>query len=268
MINIPRLKSWYIRDILNTITTTSMLNSYKHIIFSDGSSLGNPGNGGYGAILLQHHKVVTEIGGRENHTTNNRMEISALLSALRIIKDEEGDVLCCTDSQYVINCVTKWIYGWKKNGWITTTKTPVVNKDLLEEIDSIIINHKKLGEIHFKYIMGHAGVAGNERCDVIATTFARGEDMDLFSGSLSDYAIDILNIGVDKEMENKKETSKKKTGPAYSYLSLEGGIAKRHTSWAECEAEVRGKSGVKYKKSLSEEDEYNILKTWGVKLKK
>jgi ribonuclease HI len=243
-----------------------MLNSYKHIIFSDGSSLGNPGKGGYGAVLLQHHKVVTEIGGREEGATNNRMEITALLSALRIIKDEEGPVLCCTDSQYVINSVTKWIHGWKKNGWITTGKTPVINKDLFEEIDSIICEHKKIGHIDFKYVRGHVGVAGNERCDVIATTFARNEEMDLFSGSLSDYAIDILNIGVDKEQDEKRLATKKKSGPAYSYLSLADGVAKRHTTWAECEARVKGKSAVKYKKSMSAEDELSILKSWGAKI--
>ncbi len=243
-----------------------MLESYSHIIFSDGSSLGNPGRGGFGAVVIHSKKHVTEIGGSEKNTTNNRMEITALLEGLKVTKLEKGTILCCTDSQYVINSVTKWIHGWKKNGWMTSSKTPVINKDLLEQIDEIISDHKKIGEITFRYVPGHVGVAGNERCDVIATTFAREEEMDLYSGTLNDYAVDILNIGVDQKEQTKKTSSKKKSGPAYSYLSLVDGVAKAHKTWPECESRVKGKSGVKYKKSMSAEDEAAILKSWGSKL--
>ncbi len=243
-----------------------MLEKYSYLIFSDGSSLGNPGNGGFGTIVIQNQRLVTEIGGYEKNTTNNRMELTGLLSGLRMIEKLEGDVLCCTDSQYVINSVTKWLNGWKKNNWKTSTKTPVLNKDLIEQIDRIIEAHKKIGEINFKYVPGHVGVSGNERCDQIATTFARNETPDLFSGTLSDYAIDILNIGVDEDKNDKKFELKKKNGKAYSYLSLVDGKAMRHDSWPECEKRVKGKSGVKYKKALSQQDEQTILKSWGVRL--
>lgn len=243
-----------------------MLEKYSYLIFSDGSSLGNPGNGGFGTIVIQNQRLVTEIGGHEKNTTNNRMELAGLLSGLRMIEKLEGDVLCCTDSQYVINSVTKWLNGWKKNNWKTSTKTPVLNKDLIEQIDRIIEAHKKIGEINFKYVPGHVGVSGNERCDQIATTFARDENPDLFSGTLSDYAIDILNIGVDEDKNDKKFELKKKNGKAYSYLSLVDGKAMRHDSWPECEKRVKGKSGVKYKKALSQQDEQTILKSWGVRL--
>lgn len=243
-----------------------MLDKYSHIIFSDGSSLGNPGNGGYGAIIINEHTTVTEIGGREDDTTNNRMELSGLLHALRTIETSKGQIICCTDSQYVINCVSKWIPNWKKNNWITSTKTPVLNRDLLEQIDEIVHAHKKIGEVHFRYVPGHVGVAGNERCDEIATSFARGETPELFSGTLSDYAVDTLNIGVDEDEAEKRARTKTSSAKAYSYLSLVDGIALRHTTWADCEKRVKGQSKVKFKKSISKEDEEAILKSWGAKL--
>lgn len=243
-----------------------MLDKYSHIIFSDGSSLGNPGNGGYGAIIINEHATVIEIGGAENNTTNNRMELSGLLHALKTIEKSKGQIICCTDSQYVINCISKWLPGWKKNNWITSTKTPVLNKDLLEQIDKIVQTHKEIGEVHFKYVPGHVGVSGNERCDEIATSFARGETPELFNGTLSDYAVDTLNIGVDEEEAEKKARTKTNSGKAYSYLSLVDGIALRHTTWADCENRVKGQSKVKFKKTISKQDEEAILKSWGAKL--
>lgn len=243
-----------------------MLTKYTHIIFSDGAALGNPGPGGWGTVVILNKKVVIELGGGEKHTTNNRMEIMALLEGLRRIEGEKGDVLCCTDSQYVINAVTKWIHGWKKNNWMTTTKAPVLHRELFEEIDARIASHKNHGVIHFQYVPGHVGVAGNERCDSIATAFARKEEPELFNGSLADYAVDVLNIGIDPDAEAKKSSTKKRTGPAYSYLSLVDGKAKRHKTWAECEDRVKGKSGVKYKKAMTPSEETEILQTWGVKI--
>ncbi len=243
-----------------------MLEKYTHIIFSDGAALGNPGPGGWGTVVILSKKLITELGGYEEHTTNNRMEIMALLMGLRRIEGERGDVLCCTDSQYVINAVTKWLHGWKKNGWKTTTKQPVLHRELFEEIDARIDAHKKHGAVHFQYVPGHVGVSGNERCDTIATSFARKDDPELYNGKLSDYAIDILNVGIDPTAMEKKDSIKKRSGPAYSYLSLVDGKVKRHKTWAECEARVKGKPGVKYKKALTEAEEEAILKSWGVKL--
>jgi ribonuclease HI len=242
-----------------------MLDKYTHIIFSDGAALGNPGPGGWGTVVLLSKKIIIELGGGEKHTTNNRMEIMALLQGLRRIEGEHGDVLCCTDSQYVINAVTKWIHGWKKNGWMTSAKQPTLHRELFEEIDERILAHKKYGSIHFKYVPGHVGVAGNERCDSIATAFARKEEPELFNGKLADYAIDILNVGIDATAQEKRQSTKKRTGPAYSYLSLVDGKAQKHATWAECEARVKGKSGVKYKKAMSANEEREILHSWGIK---
>jgi ribonuclease HI len=204
-----------------------MLTKYTHIIFSDGAALGNPGPGGWGTVVLLSKKIVIELGGGETHTTNNRMEIMALLEGLRRIEGEQGDVLCCTDSQYVINAVTKWIHGWKKNNWMTAAKKPALHRELFEEIDERILAHKLHGVIHFQYVPGHVGVAGNERCDSIATAFARKEQPELFNGLFADYTIDILNIGIDAALKEKKGATKKRSGPAYSDISLGNGKAER-----------------------------------------
>lgn len=243
-----------------------MLENYKHIIFSDGSALGNPGRGGFGTVVISSKKTVTELGEREVPTTNNKMEITGLLYGLRRLQGESGDVLCCTDSKYAINAVTKWIHGWKKNNWMTTAKKPVEHRELFEEIDELINNYKEHGKIDFRYVPGHVGVLGNERCDAIATAFARGEQPLLFNGLLKDYAIDILNISEDASATEKKnkQKSSKSNGPAYSYLSLINGELQKHKTWKECEARVKGQKATKYKKAMSEEDEKKILHSWGI----
>ncbi len=245
---------------------TQHLEDYDHIIFSDGSALGNPGPGGYGAIILFRGGNVQELGGHEGHTTNNKMELRGVLESLMRMSHEHGNILCCSDSQYVINAVTKWIHGWKKNNWTTTAKKPVENRDLLERIDACIQEHNTKGKIDFRYVPGHVGVAGNERCDEIATTFARNEHPILFDGTLSDYAVDILNIGTHSNAESKKTQKKSRSGKAYAYLSLVDGVAQTHTTWDACEKRVKGKSGVKYKKAMTKEEQEEILHTWGVSL--
>lgn len=246
-----------------------MLSKYDHIAFSDGSALGNPGPGGWGTVLVTKKSYVVELGGNEEHTTNNRMELNAVREALIRLQEERGPALICSDSKYVINAVTTWIHGWKKNNWMTAGKTPVLNKDIIHDIDILIESYSHQGGVTFQYVPGHVGVMGNERCDTIATTFAKGEIPELFEGKLGDYAIDILNITIDEALMEKKQASKgtsvKSSGKAHSYLSLIDGIAKRHTNWADCEKRVKGKSA-KYKKAMSAEDEAAILKTWGAKL--
>lgn len=239
----------------------------QHLIFTDGSSLGNPGKGGFGAILALSPGRVIELGGRVMHTTNNRMELTALIEALRRMEEETGDVTIYLDSAYVEQGARKWIHGWKKRGWMTTQKTDVENRDLWETLDELLSSRAKMGKISWKHIPGHAGVTGNERCDEIATGFAGGEEVELFEGNLSDYAVDILNISIDEEAEEKKRIAKSRSREkAYSYLSLVGGKAKRHLSWADCEKRVKGKSGAKYKKALSPSDESAILRSWGARL--
>ena len=110
-------------------------------IFSDGSSKGNPGPGGWGAIIASSDKVV-EIGGGEKYTTNNRMELLAAISALETVENNKEEIILNTDSSYVINGITKWVFGWQKNNWKTSTKADVVNKDLWERLIGVSFDKK------------------------------------------------------------------------------------------------------------------------------
>jgi len=242
------------------------MNIANHLMFTDGSSLGNPGPGGWGAVLVIGNKIVVELGGAEKHTTNNRMELLAAIEGLRRLEREPGNVSIFTDSTYVRKGATEWVHGWMKRGWKTMAKTDVENKDLWSDLIEQLEYRHKVGKVLWTHVPGHSGVAGNERCDEIATGYASGDLPGLFNGDLSDYAIDILNIAIDEQKAEAHSSGKSRSREkAYSYLSLVEGKVMRHLTWPECEKRVRGKSGVKYKKALSIADERKILKSWGVK---
>jgi ribonuclease HI len=251
-----------------------MKNENTIYIFTDGSSLGNPGPGGWGAIAVDGEKV-RELGGGEKHTTNNRMELSATIAALRNISSASlstRQIILHTDSSYVINGITKWVHGWKRNNWKTSQKEEVQNRDLWEELLAVVegaASAKGFGEprknIEWKYVAGHVGIVGNERADEIATSFAGGVGVKLYDGNFTAYVhqniLDTSHDASQKKARTKnKEHSKAK---AFSYLSLVDGKIMYHKTWAECEARVKGKSA-KYKKALSKEDEGRILKEWGI----
>jgi ribonuclease HI len=243
------------------------MHNTKHLLFTDGSSLGNPGPGGWGAVLLLLGERVIEMGGSAKHTTNNRMELLALIEGLKRMKDESGDLMIFTDSKYVHKGATEWVAGWQRRGWKTMAKTDVENRDLWETALLFLDTRKRSGRIMWTHVPGHSGIVGNERCDAIATGFAKHDDVQLFEGDLGDYTIDILNTTVDATKAAARSLAKTHSrAKAYSYLSLVGGVAMRHHTWAECEQRVKGKSGVRYKKALSSEDERAILKSWGVSL--
>jgi ribonuclease HI len=228
------------------------------IIFCDGSSLGNPGPGGWGAIVSENGNVL-ELGGGERHTTNNKTELLAAINALKHIKDPKKDISVHTDSSYVINGMTKWIYGWQRNNWITSGKEPVSNRELWEEL----IKLSKGKKIKWTYVRGHAGIPGNERCDEIAVSYAEEKPVKLFKEKVSKYDIDLLNTRSSSGLKSKRSKNK---GPAYSYLSLVNGKFKKHGTWAECEKAVKGiKGGVRFKKAVSAEDEKEIMREWGIK---
>jgi ribonuclease HI len=131
-------------------------------IYSDGACSGNPGPGGWGAILISgaHRK---EINGGEKLTTNNRMELKAAISALEALK-KKSDVELWTDSNYVRNGIMSWIHGWKKNGWKTADKKPVKNAELWQELDALRGKHN----VTWHWLKGHAGHPENERADELA----------------------------------------------------------------------------------------------------
>lgn len=131
-------------------------------IFTDGACSGNPGPGGWGAILRYGDKE-RELSGGEKDTTNNRMELMAAIIALETLK-EPCEVSLTTDSKYVMDGITKWIFGWKKKNWKKADNKPVLNADLWQRLDVANARHK----VNWNWVKGHAGHAENERCDELA----------------------------------------------------------------------------------------------------
>lgn len=132
-------------------------------LYTDGACLGNPGPGGWAAILKWngHEK---ELSGGLADTTNNQMELQAAISGLDALK-RPVEVTITTDSKYVMNGITSWMAGWKRNGWITAAKKPVANKELWQALDAACQRHQA---VRWEWVKGHAGHAENERCDTLA----------------------------------------------------------------------------------------------------
>jgi ribonuclease HI len=141
-------------------------------IFTDGACRGNPGPGGWGA-LLNYDGTKREISGAEGHTTNNRMELLAAISALEALK-RPCKVVLTTDSVYVRDGITRWLAGWKRKGWRTASGSPVKNQDLWQQLDAAAARH----EVRWEWVKGHAGHPGNEAADRLAN-----EAIDRMQGS-------------------------------------------------------------------------------------
>ena len=167
----------------------------KVIIYTDGSARSNPGRGGYGAVLKYTNPAgktfTSELSRGYAKTTNNRMELMAVISALLALREpcvvivalealnRPCEVEVHSDSQYVVNAFNKhWIDGWKKRGWKTANKQPVKNRDLWERLLAAKSKHK----VEFIWVKGHAGHELNERCDELATTAADGSNLDIDTG--------------------------------------------------------------------------------------
>ena len=137
--------------------------SDKIKIYTDGACCGNPGPGGWGAVLLykEHQK---KIKGGEKETTNNRMEMRAVIEALRVVKKSAAKITIYTDSKYVQNGISEWIYSWKKNGWKSAAKKPIKNVDLWQELDLAASQH----DIEWQWVKGHNGDKFNEMADELA----------------------------------------------------------------------------------------------------
>lgn len=256
-------------------------------IYSDGASRGNPGRGGFGAILIYEDGAgvlkVDEYGGREDVTTNNRMELLGVITALESlsgyypIQHDPKKIEIYTDSAYVIQGIKSWIFGWKRNNWVTKTKEPVKNVDLWKRLSDAVDTCTRTDfELDWIQVPGHAGIPGNERCDQIATTFAdavtsdtRDEEpsnIQLFKGFASAYQFqdilkeisraEISDIKSEQKISGKKST---KGAVAYSYVTCLNGKITTYSNWKDCEHAVKGVKGVKYKKSISKSDEEKII---------
>jgi ribonuclease HI len=141
-------------------------------IYTDGACSGNPGPGGWGTVIYYEDGSVHELGGGERQTTNNRMEMQAAIAGLQFLEKsgQTSSIALYTDSEYVKNGITKWIQGWKNKGWKASTGKPVLNQDLWEILDEL--NSK---QVEWRYVRGHTGDVGNERCDTIARAYSHGQ---------------------------------------------------------------------------------------------
>ena len=141
------------------------MDSKKYIdIYTDGACSGNPGKGGWGVYLKIDNEEILLNGAKDN-TTNNRMELTAVIEALKYLKCK-SNINLFTDSKYVMQGIEEWIHNWKKNDWKTSKKEPVKNKELWIELDKLVSLHN----IQWKWVKGHSGDYGNERADYLATT--------------------------------------------------------------------------------------------------
>ena len=135
-------------------------------VYTDGACSGNPGKGGWGVVILRDNKEEIFLNGGNDNTTNNRMELSAAIEALKYFQNKENITLI-TDSKYVKDGIQSWIQNWKKNGWKTAAKKPVKNKELWIELDDLITKHN----ISWEWVKGHAGNKHNEKADYLARQY-------------------------------------------------------------------------------------------------
>gem|GEM_PF-79685 len=225
------------------------------LVYTDGACRGNPGPGGWGLRAYLSEGRIVEKGGAADHTTNNRMELTAAIEALKLC-GRRHKLVIVTDSQYVRLGITQWIKGWLARGWKTVKGEAVLNRDLWQALHGLIGPH-----VTWDYVAGHAGDPDNERCDRIAVGFAEGRTVSLAAESFSGP----LPKRRTSTPQKKKSSSKKRrrSGRAV-YLSLVGGVVERHTIWAECERRVKGVSNTRYKKCFSPDEEEEVLRGWGL----
>lgn len=242
----------------------------RTIVFTDGAAKGNPGPGGWGAIVVTSDEMLIELGGGSPHTTNNKMELSGAIGALEEIAHLPGPVRMFTDSTYLIQGITQWVWGWRKKGWRTATGGEVLNRDLWERLFALTSARGPKDVVDWRWVRGHVGTAGNERCDEIAVAFALQQPPSLYRGPLANYQIDVLTVPDETSLPKRPAASAAHNGTtnakAYSYLSVVDGVPMRHATWTDCEQRVKGRSGARYKKAASPDDEGAILRDWGVSL--
>jgi ribonuclease HI len=262
-------------------------------VFTDGACSGNPGPGGWGALIwrgapqlksapkelsrkdlmgLQADSGVqkslgwvTELGGGQDQTTNNRMEMTAVHEALKFLLEsveinvKKNHIVILSDSKLVILGLTQWVKGWKARGWLTREGKPVSNQDLWQLLVEVYHELLKKHSVECFYIEGHVGHPGNERCDQIAVSFVRSLHTELYDGPFADYPYE-LQQGVGPILRGEQE--RKLADPFY--LSFVSGELQKHTTWKDCEMRVKGRPGAKFKKITRPGEEIEVLKTWGL----
>lgn len=227
------------------------------MIYTDGAARNNPGKAGWGAVIINKEDgTVVEIGGYSPHATNNQMELTGAIKALGYVSEYKKytgqKIVLYTDSSYVIRGMKQWIFNWQKNGWQTSQKKAVENVKLWQQL--VKLSDKK--DIEWLYVPGHSGVPLNERTDSIATDYADGKDIKLFSGTIEGYSYDISVSSIVK-----RATSKQKTVKNGYYVVVQSGQVFHYETWKECESAVKGVKGVRFKKVANKEDEKKFLES-------
>jgi ribonuclease HI len=264
--------------------------SKKIWIFTDGACSGNPGPGGWAYVARVPNGAKYEIyenAGYHPKSTNNKMELEAVCQALMWLGARENvevlPIVIFSDSSYVIQGITKWIHGWKKNQWKKSDGSPVLNQEYWQRLDRIVQALKQ--KISFRYVEAHAGNPANERVDEIAVAFSTLQEIALFEGSEELYTVDMVQSAeralarekqkpdtldmpdasftkIERVAKPRKAQSGKKE--FVQYLSFCDGKIERHDTWEQCETRVKKKSGALYKKIKNKAEEFEILKKWGL----
>ena len=232
------------------------------LLFTDGACSGNPGPGGWACVIASADGRVVERAGREEPTTNNRMELGAVIAGLRAVAGAPGPVLVHTDSTYVIEGITNWIRGWKRRGWTTAAGEPVKNKDLWHVLEGLIAARKR-GDVEWRWVKGHAGHDANERCDELAVAAAKRKPYELYDGPLLGYPYGSLAPSEAKALPARPKDRKGADTRPVSYLSYLDGKLATHATWKECEARVKG-TPAKFKKVRSEDEAAAARRSWGL----
>lgn len=220
--------------------------------FTDGASRGNPGPAGWGSVIAASDHV-EELGGGKKQGTNNWAEVAAVVAVVKWLAENHAEIDSVeihSDSTYTISGASSWIHGWRKRGWKTKAGEPISNKKLWQQYDRL--QSEVPFTITFNKVKGHASVPGNERADDIATGFADGGDIDLYSGPRSEY-----EVSLDPEPQYLEKSP--------VYLSLIDGVAVQHDSWKDCQARVSGESA-QYKKVHTVAERDDLLTEWEVPL--
>jgi ribonuclease HI len=236
------------------------------VVFTDGAAKGNPGPGGWAAIVVTPSGEVIELGGGAPYTTNNKMEISGANRALEYLRRTPGRVTIHTDSTYLIHGITQWIHGWRRKGWKTASGGDVLNRELWEELAALISERGRDNGVAWRHVRGHAGIPGNERADEIAVAFSNGGGIDLYRGRLDIYDVPILDLASRPPRPPLAIVAIGAGRASRTPISsLLGGVPMRHATWADCERRVKGQSGARFKKAMSAMEEAQILRQWGLR---
>jgi ribonuclease HI len=229
------------------------------VLYTDGASRGNPGPGGWAAIIVSGD-TVTELAGAKKPATNNQMELEAVIRGLDFVKEKEGNVPVAlhADSRYVLNGLERWLDTWVRNGWMTMAKKPVENKTQWQKL--LVLRDHFGKNLKLVKVEGHSGHRYNDRCDELAVAAALAKKPKLFNGSVNAYATFLIE-NPPKSVVKKKSPISSNKGAAYSYVSLVDGKVHADKDWSTCEQRVKGKNA-KYKKVFSKAEETELIQDY------